>query len=334
MSWHPLSGSRPALSKSLCFGAFIVVVSSIPAFAQTSQESSKDLVKEALPLIKQTEYKLARKKLEEAVKLDPTSKWARKNLAIVYNNLALKEKTPQSALKLVHLAVYNDRGNAAILRFQDNLIKLMKKNPKSFRDRVSLGDEARAAGDLIGAEIEFHAALKIKSSRKVLDRLGGVARQQLNLPASKSGPMNKTQTTASADSSRDDQVYVIDKTRLVQNMPRAVRIVNEINAVQSAMDKAVADGNTMLSEANAQNVPVSQALYDQIQNKASSITRSSRQKIAKEEKSIESILDEVAEAESKTRNIPRSRVKWSADYNGSDAIDITDSAIAKVQSIR
>lgn len=331
MSWHPFTGSHPALSKSLCFGAIILAVSSIPTFAQTSQESSKDLVKEALPLIKQAEYKLARKKLEEAVKLDPTSKWARQNLAIVYNNLALKEKTPQSALKLVHLAIYNDRENASILRFQDNLIKLMKKNPKSFRDRVSLGDEARAAGDLIGAEIEYHAALKIKSSKKVLERLGGVARQQLNLPAPKAA--NKTQSTANADSS-SNQVYVIDKTRLIQGMPRAVRVYNEINAVQSAMNKAVADGNTMLSEANAQNVPVSQALYDQIQNKVSSITRSSRQKIVKEEKSIASILDKVAEAESKTRNIPRSKVKWSDDYKGSDAIDITDSAIAKVQSIR
>ena len=53
---------------------------------------------------------------------------------------------------------------------------MMHKNPKSFKDRVDLGDEARRSSDFEGAIIEYQEALRIKEDPKIHIKLGDVFR--------------------------------------------------------------------------------------------------------------------------------------------------------------
>lgn len=106
-------------------------------------------------------FALAVEKFEAALKLDPNYKLARDNLAIAHNNYGLQlRNSPKDALKQFHLAWYLNPGNATTIQNVDGIISIMGLNPRFFKDRVDLGDQARLSADFIGASIEYGEALK------------------------------------------------------------------------------------------------------------------------------------------------------------------------------
>lgn len=53
----------------------------------------------------------------------------------------------------------------------------MGRDPRSFEDRVLLGDEARLAGDWTGALIEYQSALRITPDFFTSLKLGEISKQ-------------------------------------------------------------------------------------------------------------------------------------------------------------
>jgi len=122
-------------------------------------------------------FALAISKFEEALKQDATYQLARDNLAIAHNNYGLQlRNNPKEALKQFHKALYLNRTNATTLQNVEGIIRIMGKNPKSFQDRVELGDQSRLSGDFIGAIVEYSEALKLKDDAKLHIKLGDVYR--------------------------------------------------------------------------------------------------------------------------------------------------------------
>jgi tetratricopeptide (TPR) repeat protein len=127
---------------------------------------------QAVVLINDNNYEAAIKKLEEALKIDPTYKHGRENLAIAYNNYGLQLKSrPDEAIKVFHKAFALDPTNEKTRVNLDTIILFMGRNPKSFKDRLDLGNKAVAHGDFHGARIEYEAALAIKQDPIVHQKL-------------------------------------------------------------------------------------------------------------------------------------------------------------------
>lgn len=137
---------------------------------QTDMTGSQDLSQRVVLLnnnavvaIADNNYETAIKKLEEALKIDPTYQQARTNLAIAYNNYGLQLKDrPDEAIKVFHKAFALDPANEKTKINLDTIIQYMGKNPKVFKDRLDLGNKALNQGDRLGARIEYEAALAIK----------------------------------------------------------------------------------------------------------------------------------------------------------------------------
>ncbi len=122
-------------------------------------------------------FQLAIQKFEAALKIDPTYQLARDNLAIAHNNYGLQlRNNPKEALKQFHMALYLNRNNATTLQNVEGIIRMMGKNPRSFKDRVQLGDDARLAGDFIGALIEYSEACKIQDDPALHVKMGDIYR--------------------------------------------------------------------------------------------------------------------------------------------------------------
>lgn len=146
---------------------------------QTDMTGSQDLSQRVVLLnnnavvaIADNNYEVAIKKLEEALKIDPTYQQARTNLAIAYNNYGLQLKDrPDEAIKVFHKAFALDPGNEKTKVNLDTIIQYMGKNPKVFKDRLDLGNKALAQGDRLGARIEYEAALLIKPDPIIQQKL-------------------------------------------------------------------------------------------------------------------------------------------------------------------
>jgi hypothetical protein len=125
--------------------------------------------------LNKSDYVSAIKKFELALKLNASYKLARANLSIAYNNFALEQRNnPQAALKLFHKAVLLDPANTTTKQNVDGIIRMMGLDPKSFDDRVKLGDKAYKEGEFPGAIVEYAAALDIRDSAEVRENLGDV----------------------------------------------------------------------------------------------------------------------------------------------------------------
>jgi tetratricopeptide (TPR) repeat protein len=118
-------------------------------------------------------------KFESALRIDPTFSDARKNLAVAHNNFALylasSRQKPAESLKQFHESLYIDPDESTERGMEVILRGYFRINPNSFSDRVLLGDQARTNGDLLGAVVEYRAALKLKDDPEVHKKLGAVS---------------------------------------------------------------------------------------------------------------------------------------------------------------
>jgi TonB family protein len=131
-----------------------------------------DLNNDGVIALKEGNYPLALQKFKGALKLDPDYQLARDNMAIAHNNYGLQlRSTPKEALKQFHQALYLNSGNPTTVANIDRTIKAIGKDPRLFKDRVALGDEAKLSGDFIGAIVEYSQALKINEDPAVRTKL-------------------------------------------------------------------------------------------------------------------------------------------------------------------
>lgn len=119
------------------------------------------------------DFDLAIRKLQSALRVDPTYQRALSNLAIAYNNLglSLNKENPAKAMKQFHNAVYLDPKNITTVANWEGIIRIMGRDPSSFEDRVDLGDQAVLANDIAGGIIEYKAALEIRDDAAVRAKL-------------------------------------------------------------------------------------------------------------------------------------------------------------------
>ena len=149
---------------------------SLPA-ALAASTQVVELNNEGVKALNAGNFQLAITKFEQALKLDPSYQLAKENLAIAYNNYGLQlQNNPKEAIKQFHKALYLNPNNATTLQNLEGIITLMRKNPKSFKDRVELADQARLAGDFQGAIIEYKEALRLKDDANIHMKLGDVFR--------------------------------------------------------------------------------------------------------------------------------------------------------------
>lgn len=132
---------------------------------------------EGVNFLKQNNFAAAVKKFEEALRLDPTYALARDNLAIAYNNYGISmQNNPAGAIINFHRSLFYKPGDATGMQNLNVTIQNMGKNPSVFKDRVDLGKEARKAGEVEGAVVEFAEALKLKNDPKLRVELGKLYR--------------------------------------------------------------------------------------------------------------------------------------------------------------
>ena len=132
---------------------------------------------EAVKALNASNFPLAIKNFEAALKIDPHYELARKNLAIAHNNYGLQIRSDtKKALSEFHKALFLDPSNATTLQNVNGIIVMMGKDPKSFADRKALGKEAQLSSDFIGALIEYGEACKIKDDPKLRIEMGNIYR--------------------------------------------------------------------------------------------------------------------------------------------------------------
>jgi tetratricopeptide (TPR) repeat protein len=182
--------------KSLCIALVVLLVSlpsvSPPCLANTQSELI-NLNNDGVKALNEKKWQLGIDKFTEALSLDPTYELARDNLIIAHNNWGdelRKELKLGEALKQFHLAIYK-RGHWSIGSPEEHIaevIRAMGKNPNSFADRVALGSHAKSEGDLIGAAVEYDAAVQLQNDPEIHKKLADVYRQ-----------LGKTQKAATED---------------------------------------------------------------------------------------------------------------------------------------
>jgi len=117
-------------------------------------------------------------KFEDALRIDPKFTVARENLAIAHNNYALflasHEHKMDEALKEFHRSIYINPNMSTNGSMNILIRRYFKKDPNKFSDRISLANKAKTDKDLIGAAVEYNAALKLKDDRDVHKKLGDI----------------------------------------------------------------------------------------------------------------------------------------------------------------
>lgn len=111
-------------------------------------------------------------RFEKALTKNATYKQAWQNLSVAYNNQALAwQKDVQRALKSAHKAVFYDPQSATARQNLKELITSSGKDPEKAEHLIALGDQALAAGDGVGALVDFQLAAKLTNDDSVKDRL-------------------------------------------------------------------------------------------------------------------------------------------------------------------
>jgi tetratricopeptide (TPR) repeat protein len=189
-----------------------------PALADQNQVIS--LNNDGVKALNSGNIQLAIQKFQQALQLDPNYKLARDNLAIAHNNYGLQLRTnPKEALKEFHQALYLNPDNGTTLSNVEGIIRMMGKNPRSFADRVALGEDARHSSDFVGAIIEFSEALKIKDDPKLHIELGDIYR----VKDESEKAINQYKLAAQSDDNADIEVKIGQAYQSKNDLPNAIQ---------------------------------------------------------------------------------------------------------------
>ena len=119
--------------------------------------------------------------LEPLVKQNPDYGLARDNLAIAYNNQALKQvDNPKEALDSLRRSYCLSPKEVKTTENINDLLKVLHKQPASFEDRATLGDAQNAQGCLYGAYVEYSAALAVHNDPRIAQKLQDIEKQASN----------------------------------------------------------------------------------------------------------------------------------------------------------
>lgn len=165
--------------------------------SSADRENAVQLNNVGVQRLKSLDYAGAIQKFVECLKVYPEYRLAKENMAICYNNwgISLKE-TPAEAIGKFRKSLYFATDNPISWQNLDVTIKTLGKNPNSPEDRIHLGKQCLAAGDLEGATIEFASALKLKDDPALRLELGNLyyvgnrlddAISQFNIAAASAG---------------------------------------------------------------------------------------------------------------------------------------------------
>ena len=173
-------------------------------------------------------YALAIQKFEAALQMDKSYQLARENLAIAHNNygLQLAKSNPQEALKQFHQAYYLNKTNATTAQNVEGIIRMLGKDPRDFKTRIQMAEQARKSGDFIGAIVEYSEALKIKDDAKTHVNLGDVYRVRDNVDDA----IKEYQAAARAGDSAEVEV----------KLGQALQAKGELGQAVAAFGKALA----------------------------------------------------------------------------------------------
>lgn len=155
---------------------YAIIALALTVFTSSSAycKSEKEVLlnNEGVKALGRREFTVAINKFKSALATNPRYALARENLGVACNNYALAlRRTPKEGIKFVHSALIVDSDNKATQENLDSFVQMLGKDPKSFDDRVELGDTAQTSGDFAGALIEYEAALKIKDNLDVRKKL-------------------------------------------------------------------------------------------------------------------------------------------------------------------
>jgi len=138
------------------------------------------LTREGSALVSANQLPQAIAKLEEALKLDVKTPYAKENLAVALNNLAIAKETPDDKkIELLHQSLFwNPKFDGARTNL-NNYLQSFGHDPKSFAERVKLAEQCGAKHDAKGATVEYTEALSIKEDSAVRNKQSQL---QKNLP--------------------------------------------------------------------------------------------------------------------------------------------------------
>jgi tetratricopeptide (TPR) repeat protein len=163
------------LSKNISYllaGSLLLSLSQQPLVFAASDAVVK-LNNDGVNALKVSNYAAAVDAFQKCLKLDPTYKLAKENMAICYNNWGISlANSPQQAIDKFHKSLFYSPDNPTAVQNLEVTIQNLGKDPKNFKDRVALGKAARLAGDLEGGIIEFSEALKLKDDPALRVELG------------------------------------------------------------------------------------------------------------------------------------------------------------------
>ncbi|MBX9573931.1 MAG: tetratricopeptide repeat protein, partial [Candidatus Obscuribacterales bacterium] len=130
-----------------------------------------ELNNQGVSALRSGKYRLAAEKFLAALRIAPDYHLARKNLGAAYSNLGVYSTTDSDdSLCLLHLSTFLDPSGLGPANL-DCVVSSLGKNPRSYEDRLSIGDNALAKGDRIGAIVEYSEALKIRDDAELKKKL-------------------------------------------------------------------------------------------------------------------------------------------------------------------
>lgn len=162
-----------------CLGLLGLPLITSPALAVSSDLI--ELNNQAVESLQRGEFAKSETKFKSVLSRDASYDNARRNYSVCHNDWAVHEKAKLAeAIYHLHQACYLDPLNTTVQVNLAGLITRMHKDPYSFADRIRLAEDARHRGDLVGALVEYKAALELKSDGKVRQMLGQNSFRELN----------------------------------------------------------------------------------------------------------------------------------------------------------
>lgn len=227
-------------------GQTLIGPSTLMAFADSNAVIG--LNNEGVKALNASNFALAIQKFEQALQMDKNYNLARENLAIAHNNygLQLAKSNPNEALKQFHQAYYLNKTNATTAQNVEGIIRMLGKDPRDWKTRVAMADQARKDGDFIGAIVEYAESLKLKDDPKIHVKLGDVYRVRDNVDDA----IREYQAAARTADSAEVEVKLGQALQAKGDLPNAVKAFGQalsfkpddtdtLDALQAAWEDAL-----------------------------------------------------------------------------------------------